>query len=145
MNCNGCARKRSWLNLMYYPGIYLEGLRKTTTNLSHDSQSPGRGLNPRSTNYEGKLLTTRPRQSVLMKADNHKATTITFRSEWTTWNTTLHEGANIFTCLFNKYWLGRKKSYKNFTDEREKYSMLCRPIQFLCVACCFVDNGLQIQ
>jgi hypothetical protein len=30
MNWKGCGRKRSWPILMYYLGICLEGLRKTT-------------------------------------------------------------------------------------------------------------------
>jgi hypothetical protein len=33
-------------NLSYYPGICLEALGKTTKNLSQDSWSPGRDLNP---------------------------------------------------------------------------------------------------
>jgi len=32
MNWKGCERKWSWPNLRYYPGICLEGLRKTTKN-----------------------------------------------------------------------------------------------------------------
>jgi hypothetical protein len=32
MNWKGYGRKRSWLR--YYPGIFLEGLRKTAKNLS---------------------------------------------------------------------------------------------------------------
>jgi hypothetical protein len=40
MNCEGCERKRSWPR--YYPGIYLEGLRKTTKILSQVIQSPGK-------------------------------------------------------------------------------------------------------
>jgi hypothetical protein len=31
---------------VYYPGICLEGLRKTAENLSQNSRSPGRDLNP---------------------------------------------------------------------------------------------------
>jgi hypothetical protein len=31
MNRKVFERKRSWLNLRYYPDIYLEGLMKTTT------------------------------------------------------------------------------------------------------------------
>jgi hypothetical protein len=37
--------------LRYYPSIYLKGLRKTTTNLSEYSWSPGRDLNPRPPEY----------------------------------------------------------------------------------------------
>jgi hypothetical protein len=36
------------LVLRYSPGIYLEGLRKTTKNLSQYSRCPGRDLKPRS-------------------------------------------------------------------------------------------------
>jgi hypothetical protein len=36
----------------YYLGICLEGLKKTTKNLSHDSQSQGRDLNPGPPEYE---------------------------------------------------------------------------------------------
>jgi hypothetical protein len=38
--------KRSWPNLRYYPGICLDGLSKTTRNLSQDSRSAFRDLNP---------------------------------------------------------------------------------------------------
>jgi hypothetical protein len=55
--------KRSWPNLRYYPGICMEGLRKTTKPLSRDSRSPGRDLNPGPPEYEGVLI-TRPRRSV---------------------------------------------------------------------------------
>jgi hypothetical protein len=42
MSWKGYGRKLSWPNLRYYPGICLEGLRKTKKNLSQDSRSPGR-------------------------------------------------------------------------------------------------------
>jgi hypothetical protein len=35
------------LILRYYPSIHLEGLRKTTNNLNHDSWSPGPRFEPR--------------------------------------------------------------------------------------------------
>jgi hypothetical protein len=57
MNWKGCGRKRSWPNLRYYPGICLEGLRKTTKNLSQDSRSPPE--------YEAGELTTQLQRSVL--------------------------------------------------------------------------------
>jgi hypothetical protein len=44
MNLKGCGRKQLWANLMYSPGIYLEGLRKITKALSHDTQSLARDL-----------------------------------------------------------------------------------------------------
>jgi hypothetical protein len=52
MNLKGYGRKRSWPNLKYYPGISLEGLRKTTENLSQDNLSPGRDLNSGPLEYE---------------------------------------------------------------------------------------------
>jgi hypothetical protein len=45
MNWKGYERNRLWPNLRYYPGIYMEGLRKTTNNLSQDSRSAGQALN----------------------------------------------------------------------------------------------------
>jgi hypothetical protein len=41
------------------------GLRKTTKDLSEDSLSPGRDLNPRSPEYEAGALITRLRRSVV--------------------------------------------------------------------------------
>jgi hypothetical protein len=46
------------LILRYYPGIRLEGLRKTTKKLSQDSQSPGRDLNLEPPEYKVGVLTT---------------------------------------------------------------------------------------
>jgi hypothetical protein len=40
------------LILGHYPGIRLEELRKTTKNLSHDSRSQRRDVNPGSPEYE---------------------------------------------------------------------------------------------
>jgi hypothetical protein len=72
MNCKGYGRKGSWLNSKDYPGIRLEGLRKTTKTLNQYTQSPGRESNPKPPEYEIGVLTTRPRRSVpLMKAANH--------------------------------------------------------------------------
>jgi hypothetical protein len=67
MNWKGCGKKRSWPNLRLYPRICLEGLRKTTKNLSQDSRYPGRDLKPGPPEYEAGALTTRPRRSVNMK------------------------------------------------------------------------------
>jgi hypothetical protein len=53
------------LILRYYPGIRLEGLRKTTKILNQDSLSPGRDLNPGPPEYEAGVLTTRPWRSVV--------------------------------------------------------------------------------
>jgi hypothetical protein len=64
MNWKGCGRKRSWPNLRYYSGICQERLRKTTKNLSQDSRSLGRDLNPGRPEYEAGVLTTRSRRPV---------------------------------------------------------------------------------
>jgi hypothetical protein len=48
----------------YYPGIRLEGLEKTAKDLSQDSRSPRRDLNPEPSEYEAEVLTTRPRRLV---------------------------------------------------------------------------------
>jgi hypothetical protein len=69
MDWKGSGRKRTRHNLKYYPGIHLEGLRKTTEILTHDSRSPGRDLNPEPPEYEAGLLTTRPRRSVPLHGD----------------------------------------------------------------------------
>jgi hypothetical protein len=61
MNLKGYARKLSPPNLRSYPGICLEGLRKTTKTLIQDSRSQGRDLNPVPPEYEAGLLTIRPR------------------------------------------------------------------------------------
>jgi hypothetical protein len=42
----------------YYPGIRLEGLRKTTKDLNRDSQSPGRDVSPGPPEFEAGVLTT---------------------------------------------------------------------------------------
>jgi hypothetical protein len=52
------------LILRYCLGICLEGLRKATKNLSKDTLSPGRDLNPELPEYEAGVLTTRQRRSV---------------------------------------------------------------------------------
>jgi hypothetical protein len=59
MDWKGCGRKQSWPNWRQYHGVCLEGLRKTTTNLNQDSQSPGRGLEPGPPKYEAGVITTR--------------------------------------------------------------------------------------
>jgi hypothetical protein len=63
MNLKGCGRKQSWPNLRYYPGIFLEGLRKTTKALSQDNRFPCQDLNSGPTEYEAGVLSTRPRRS----------------------------------------------------------------------------------
>jgi hypothetical protein len=46
------------------PDIRLEGLRKTTKNLSQDNWSPDGDLNPGPPKYDAGVLTTRLRRSV---------------------------------------------------------------------------------
>jgi hypothetical protein len=48
----------------YYPGIFLDGLRKTSKTLSQDSRSLGRNLDPGPPEYEAGVLTTRQQGSV---------------------------------------------------------------------------------
>jgi hypothetical protein len=55
INWNGCGSGRG-LILRYYPGIVVESLRKITKNLSQDSRSPGRDLNPGPPEYESEVL-----------------------------------------------------------------------------------------
>jgi hypothetical protein len=54
------------LIIRYYPGVCLEGLKKTTKSLSQDSRSLGRDLKPGPPEYEAQMLNTRPRSSVLL-------------------------------------------------------------------------------
>jgi hypothetical protein len=51
-------------DLSYYPSIYLKLLKKTTKNLSQDSRSQDRDLNPEHPEYEVVVLTTRPQRSM---------------------------------------------------------------------------------
>jgi hypothetical protein len=51
INCKGHGRKRSWLNVRFYPGIGLEGLRKTKKKLQ-DRRCPDRNLYPGLLEYE---------------------------------------------------------------------------------------------
>jgi hypothetical protein len=64
MNWKGYRRKQSWPNLRYYPGICMLGQRKTTKNVSQDSQSPGQDLNLGSLEYKARMLTTQPQHSI---------------------------------------------------------------------------------
>jgi hypothetical protein len=54
--------KEAVVTLRYYPGIFLEGLRKATKNLSRDSQSLGLDLNPGPYEHETGFLITRQRR-----------------------------------------------------------------------------------
>jgi hypothetical protein len=50
--------KRHLSLLWYYPVICLEGLAKTTKDVSQESMSPGRDLNPEPPEYEARLPIT---------------------------------------------------------------------------------------
>jgi hypothetical protein len=52
MNGERFGRKRLSSNLKHYPGICLEGLRRTTKNLNQYSWSPGRDLKQGHPEYE---------------------------------------------------------------------------------------------
>jgi hypothetical protein len=53
-----------------YPGIRLEGLRKTTKNVQ-DSQSSDRNLNQGPLEHEAEILTIRPRRSLRYGVNIH--------------------------------------------------------------------------
>jgi hypothetical protein len=46
------------------------GTKENHGNISHYSQAPGRSLNTRPSEYEARVLTTRPRRSVLKRRDH---------------------------------------------------------------------------
>jgi hypothetical protein len=52
------------INIMVLLWYSVEGLRKTTTKLSHDTRSLRRDLNQEPPEYEAGVLTIRPRRSV---------------------------------------------------------------------------------
>jgi hypothetical protein len=58
MNWKGYGRKWMGPNLRYYPEISPEVLRKPSKNLSQDSGSSGRDLNPESPECEPRILPT---------------------------------------------------------------------------------------
>jgi hypothetical protein len=47
MKWKGCVRQVSWPYLRYYPGICMEGFKKTMKTLSQHSRSLGQDLNVR--------------------------------------------------------------------------------------------------
>jgi hypothetical protein len=57
MNFEGYGLKLLWLNLMYCPGIFLVGLRKTVKKLNEDSWFQGPYLNPGPPKYEAGVQT----------------------------------------------------------------------------------------
>jgi hypothetical protein len=68
MNCRGFGWKRSWTYLRYYPGLCLEGLRKTMKNFNECRRSPGRDFNPEPPEYRAGVLATQSLRSVPMRA-----------------------------------------------------------------------------
>jgi hypothetical protein len=64
-NCKEMEGSGRGLILRYYPGICLVRVRKTTTNLSQDSRSLGRDLNPGPPEYEAGALIILPQRSDL--------------------------------------------------------------------------------
>jgi hypothetical protein len=60
MNWKESGRKQSWPNVRYYPGMYLEGLRKDLKNFGQASWSPTQDLNPELPTYETGVLIIRP-------------------------------------------------------------------------------------
>lgn len=66
MDWKGYRWKRPLPYVGYYPGIFLEGLRKTAENLSQVSRPPGRDPKPGPPEYKAGVLTTRPRQDTHM-------------------------------------------------------------------------------
>jgi hypothetical protein len=60
-------KEQSGYILRYYPSIHVEGLRKSTKDLSHDRRSSGRNLNPGPPEYETGVLTSRTVLSVQYK------------------------------------------------------------------------------
>jgi hypothetical protein len=66
MNLKGYERKWSLPNKRYYLGICLKTMRKTTKNLSQDSQYSSRDSDPGPPGYEAEVLTTPPRHPVTL-------------------------------------------------------------------------------
>jgi hypothetical protein len=58
------GKKRSWPNFMYYPGIGLQGLRKTTKDFSKASLSHEPIFEPGTPEYEERAVSTLPPFSV---------------------------------------------------------------------------------
>jgi hypothetical protein len=59
INWKGCGNKKLWYSLRYYPGIFLEWLRKTTNNFDQDSRSSDQVLNPGLPEYDAGVLCRR--------------------------------------------------------------------------------------
>jgi hypothetical protein len=65
MNWNSYGRKWPWPNLKPCPGFCLDGLRKPTNHLNHDSRCPGRDSNLASPEYKPEALPLEPESNAL--------------------------------------------------------------------------------
>jgi hypothetical protein len=64
--------KQLWPNLRYYPGICLEGLRKTTDNRSQNSWYPDQDTNQAPPECKSKALLLQPICLILIHEDKKK-------------------------------------------------------------------------
>jgi hypothetical protein len=69
MNREVYGRQMSWPNVEYYPGIFLEELKKITKPLNQYSRSLGRDLNRGPPKYGSGQLTTQSLRSQVFKGD----------------------------------------------------------------------------
>jgi hypothetical protein len=67
-----------------YPGNRVEGTTKTTKNLSQDSRSPARDLNPGPPEYEARVSPTRPRRSVYFSGLSPSCRSAPRKATWLT-------------------------------------------------------------
>jgi hypothetical protein len=64
VNWKGYGRKRPWFNLIYYPSICLDWMKKVAKHAVNDRQSPEWELNPKALEYEARFPITREIRSV---------------------------------------------------------------------------------
>jgi hypothetical protein len=77
----------------------VEGLRITTKNLSHDSRSPGRDINPGPPEYEAGVLLTLKQRSVVIIKDNGLISTRYIKRNANAWESVgLSYIALLFRC-----------------------------------------------
>jgi hypothetical protein len=79
LNWKGCGEKWTWPNLRYYAGICFEGLRKTTDNISQESQSRGWDLNAGCNEYEAGLPTSELHHLIWVDWHSGKTQHLNFR------------------------------------------------------------------
>jgi hypothetical protein len=98
-------RKRSGTNYRYYPGIWVEGLRKTS------ARSPGRDLKPGPPEYEVGVLPTRPRCPVRRsRTENFTAVGAKFSLKIVT----IRSGASGPCCSSTAWWTWGDTSCRTF-------------------------------